>query len=327
LAGKCLNFTNKSSNEWNTRPTFGINPQTNQLIVDNGFRFNTEQFTVTDNHHTDFAEQPIQIGQTNSFSATVYAEKKLKVQEFLFGIPNVGESHLAELGVEVWYDLNGEIEDIKVIQKSDVIDADTISVTHEKSYCQVSDIEPRCDTTTVSMTFLEPLQDKVMAIKAIDWKNRDQKTYLNDGFDILGESLNPMNTKMIPSNVKYEGLLQVTQTEKYSPYWASEDGRIFEMNSFGSFKQINQSFERFQDTGTAYTRVHSGFGGVMAYELKRATQVFDASVYISELPDFIPYAPPTISERMTEEMKAKMLEQQQKAQEILDAMVKPQRNY
>jgi len=116
----------------------------------------------------------------------------------------------------------------------------------------------------------------------------------------------------------YDGLLKVTQMEKYSPYWTSEDGGMFEMNSFGSFKEINQKFERFQDTGTAYTRLHSGFGGVMAYELKRATEVFDASVYISELPDFIPYSPPVISERMTEEMKANMLEQEEIAKKILE---------
>ena len=63
------------------------------------------------------------------------------------------------------------------------------------------------------------------------------------GFDISGESLNPMLAKMIPSNVKNQGLLKVTQVAKYSPYWQGENGQMFEMNSFGSFKQINQSFE------------------------------------------------------------------------------------
>ncbi len=90
------------------------------------------------------------------------------------------------------------------------------------------------------------------------------------------------------------------------------------MNIFGSFKEINITFERFQDTGTAYTRVHSGFGGVMAYELKRATGIFDASELIKELSDYIPYSPPVISERMTEEMKAKMLEQEEIAKKIIE---------
>ena len=323
-----LDTGNSGDNQWDTRPTFGASHETRQdQIIDNGFRFNSEYFAVTDNRHTDFAQQSVDIGTVNSFSATVYADKKLKVQEFLFGIPNVGDAHLAELGVEVWYDLDGNIEDVKVVQKSDVIDADSITVKYEKSKCIATDADARCDTTTVSMTFLEPLKDKVMAIKAIDWKNRDRRTYLNEGFDIFGDSLNPMDTKMIPSNVKNQGLVQVTQMAKYSPYWTAEDGRMFEMNSFGSFKEINQSFERFQDTGTAYTRLHSGFGGVMTYEIKRATGVFDASDLIKELPDYIPYSPPEITEKRTEEMKEKMSEQEKIAKELLNARVQPQRNY
>jgi hypothetical protein len=276
---------------------------------------------------TDFAEQSVEIGTTNSFSATVYADKKLKIQEFLFGIPNVGEAHRAELGVEVWYDRDGNIDDVKVVQKSDVIDADTVSVSHEKTKCLATDAEPLCDTTTVSMTFLEPLLDKVMAIKAIDYALRDQRTFLNEGFDISGESLNPMLAKMIPSNLRDQGLLKVTQVAKYSPYWQGEDGRMFEMNSFGSFKQINKSFERFQDTGSAFSRLHSEFGGMLAYEQDRATDVFDSSKLISEVPESFAYIFPESGERVTDEMLKQMQLQAEIAQSILDEMDKQDRHY
>jgi len=301
-----------------TRPTFGVSHETFETIVDSGFRFNDQSFTINDNFHTPFAQQTVNIGEINTFEAKIYADKRLKVQEFLFGIPNVGEAHRAELGVEVWYDYNGEIEKVKAIQKSNVIDKETIVATHEKTKCQESDIEQKCDVTNVSIVFLESLKDKVMAVKAIDYKGRYQITYLNEGVEIAGESLNPMQTYLIPSNIRDGGLIKVTQLAKYSPYWQSDDGRMFEMNNFGSFKEINITFERFQDTGTAYTRVHSGFGGVMAYELKRATGIFDASELIKELPDYIPFSPPIISERMTAEMKQKMLEQEEIAKKILE---------
>jgi len=314
-------------NQWDTRPSFGVSHEMLQgLVVENGFRFNTEQFTLTDNHHTNFEQQSILIGTVNSFSATVYADKKLKVQEFLFGIPNVGEAHLAELGVEVWYDTAGNVDEVKVIQKSDVIDVSTLVVSHAKTKCLSSDQESRCDTTTVSMTFLEPLKDKVMAIKAIDFKNRDQRTYLNDGFDITGESLNPMLSTMIPSTVKHEGPLKVTQSAKYSPYWMAEDGRTFEMNSFGSFKQINQEFERFQDSGEARTRMHSGFGGIIQYEQNRALEIFDSTKLISELPDSFGYYF-EIQDRINDEMKQDILLQEKKAQKILDNMDRQNRDY
>ena len=266
------------SNSWDTRPTFGISHETrDEIIVDNGFRFNDQSFAIVDNHHTPFTEQFIELGTVNSFAAKVYADKNLKVQEFLFGVPQVGLGHLAEMRVEVWFDYDGEITDVKVNQKTEIIDRSSLIITHQKSKCQESDIEEKCDTTFMSAVFLEPLKDKVMAIKAMDFKLRDQTTYLNEGFDISGDSLNPLPTKMIPSNVKGEGLVKVTQTEKYSDYWASEDGRVFEMNSFGSFNQVNQEFHRFQDSGDAKTRLHSDFANKIKLEAEKATGIFDAS--------------------------------------------------
>jgi len=265
-------------NAWDSRPTFGVSHETREdIIVDNGFRFNGESFAVVDNHHTPFDEQIIELGAVNSFAATVYADKDLKVQEFLFGIPEVGMGHLAEMRVEVWFDNTGEIQDVKVNQDSEIIDRASLIVTHQKSKCQAIDIEENCDTTFMSAVFLEPLKDNVMAIKAMDFKLRDQTTYLNDGFDVSGDSLNPMNTKMIPSTVKYEGLIKVTQNEKYSKYWTTDDGRVFEMNSFDSFKQVNQEFKRFQDSGEPLTRQHSGFASLIEFEAERALKVFDST--------------------------------------------------
>jgi len=305
-------------NESNTRPTFGLSHENNKKIVDAGFSFNNQKFAIIDNFHTPFTELSVNIGELNSFDAKVYAEKGVKVQEFLFGIPQKGDAHLAELGVEVWFDLFGEIQDIKVIQKSNVIDIDSVTATQQKTKCLSSGGE-NCIVTNVSMIFLEPLRDKVMAIKAIDYKNRYQITYLNEGIDVSGDSLNPMNVIMIPSSERNEGLISLTQTEKYSHYWTTEDGRIFERNNFGSFKQINQTFERFQDTGEIRSRVHSGFGGIIANEQERATDVFDASELISELPDYTEHSPLKFSGRIDKEMKEKMESEQMRATDVFDA--------
>lgn len=310
--------SNSSSNQgYLAKPTFGISQDDEESMVDSGFKINNQTFAITDNFHTPFAKQPINIGEFNEFEATVYAEKNLKVQEFLFGIPEVGRANLAEVGVEVWYGLNGEISEVKVIQKTNVIDEDTIIATHEKIKCQESDAEEKCDNTKVSMMFLESLKDNVMAIKAIDYKNRYQITFLNEGVDIIGESLNPLQTEMIPSSVKGEGLIQITQTAKYSPYWVAADGRMFEKNDFNSFQEINIQFERFQDKGNAFTRLHSSFGGIIAYEENRATKVFDSSSFISELPDSYAYEFSN-QERLTDEMRKVMLEQEQIAVKYLE---------
>jgi hypothetical protein len=307
-------------NHWDTRPTFGVNHETREtMMVDNGFNFNGNFFTISDNHHTPFDQQTIEIGALNSFAATVYASKDLKVQEFLFGVPQIGMGHLAEMRVEVWFDYTGEISDIIVKQDTEVIDRSSLSITHQKVKCQEKDTEEKCDRTSMSAVFLEPLKDNVMAIKAMDFKLRDQTTYLNDGFDISGDSLNAMVTEMIPSPLKGEGLIKVTQNAKYSDYWSTDDGRIFEKNTFGSFKQINHEFKRFQDSGDPRTRLHSGFGGVMDYEKLRAQSVFNSTALQAELGEtFSHYI--TISERMTDEMYQEMLIQEHIAMKKLQEM-------
>jgi hypothetical protein len=308
----------KNKSEQYTKPTFGLDHENNQKIIDSGFKINNNTFSIKDNFHTPFAEQVINIGEENTFEAKIFSSKGLRVQEFLFGIPKVGEAHLAELGVEVWFDYEGEIREAKTVQKSNVIDEDTIIATHEKTKCKSSDIEEKCDSVKVTVVFLEPLKDKVMALKAIDYKNRYQITYLNEGVYVSGESLNPIKTKIILSNVKNKGLLKVTQVAKYSPYWTSEDGKMFEMNSFGSFKEINQSFERFQDTGNAFTRQHSEFGGILNYEQKRALNLFDSSKVISELPESFAHEFPETQSRMNESLKQQMLEQEKMAQKSIE---------
>jgi hypothetical protein len=89
------------------------------------------------------------------------------------------------------------------------------------------------------------------------------------------------------------------------------------MNSFGSFKQVNQSFERFQDSGNVFTRQHSDFGKIIDYEQNRAVRVFDSSKLISELPDSFGYHI-EMKERVDDKMKQQMLLQEQIAKELLE---------
>ena len=262
--------TTGSSNKHLTRPTFGISHETYRPVVTEGFSFNGQTFDITDNWHTDFERQSIIIGQNNTFAAKVYAPKDLRIQEFLFGIPKIGEAHNAELGVEVHYDYQGNVDGAKIIQKTDVIDAESFSGISYPSKCMPSDTDERCVTTEVTLRFLEPLQYDVMAIKAIDWDGRPQTTYLNEGFDISGDSLNPMKTISIAGNVKYEGMITVTQNAKYSKYWTAQDGRVFERNDYGTFTMIPQEFTRYQDSGEPLTRMHSEYSALIQIEKTKA---------------------------------------------------------
>jgi len=126
-----------------------------------------------------------------------------------------------------------------------------------------------------------------------------------------------MKTEMIPSGLKGGGLVQVTQVSKYSQYWKTEDEKLFERNSFGSFQEINSEFKRFHDLGDAKTRSHSEFGLVLNYEKARAEKTFDASKILSKLPDTFHYDF-KITERINDEVKNQMKIQEQLAKRILD---------
>jgi len=214
-----------------------------------------------------------------------------------------------------------------IIQKTEVIDEESLSIVAERVNCSPNDQSETCYKTTFIFKLREKLKDEVVAFNTIDTLRQNNLFYLNEGFEITGDSINPMLSNMIPSNVRNEGLLQVTQVAKYSPYWVSDDGRTFEMNSYGSFKQINITFERFQDTGTAYTRMHSGFGGIIQYEQNRALEIFDSSNLVSELPESFAYIYPETGQRITDEMRQEMLLQEEIAQRIVDEMDRKSRHY
>jgi len=267
--------TGASSNEHKTRPTFGLSHETFTQFVTGGFTFNENTFDVTHNFWTPFEIQTIKIGEVNTISSTVYAPKELHVQEFLFGIPVVGEAHKAELGIEIFYTNDGVISSVNVVQETEIIDADSLVVTYTETACSSDDTEKVCDTTVLNMVFLEPLRDNVMALKAIDYKGRTQITYLNEGFDISGESLNPMVTKMIPGPEKYEGSIKVTQTAKYSNLWLADDNRAFTSNDAESFVLVFQPNKRLSDdpNTNAMTRMHSHFDVLKGMENYKASLV------------------------------------------------------
>ena len=64
--------------------------------------------------------------------------------------------------------------------------------------------------------------------------------------------------------------------------------------------------------------MHSGFGGIIAYEQNRALDMFDASTLVSELPSSFAYIFPETGQRITEEMRQAMLLQEQIAKEFLE---------
>lgn len=252
-------------------PTSGLDWKTNRQIVDGGFKMNNVSFDLDDNWHTDFAKQNVKVGSLNSFGVKTFAQNGgLWIQEFAFGIPEIGEYNDAEALVEVHYNYDKTIKETKIIQNSGVINEGSLFATTNQVSCS-NDYSMMCYSTELKFIFDEPLKDDVMAIKSIDLSRRSMHpTYLNEGINVFGDSLTPSNTLQIAGTEKYEGLITVTQSEKYSDLWIAEDGRIFEM--FGesdSFKLVNQEID-----GTMNDRVSDE---LKQWTQKNALSVFDSA--------------------------------------------------
>ena len=224
-----------------TSPTSGNDWNTFENLVEGGITVDRVSFTLTDNWYTPFEQIQIETGSTHTFGVKTFAVNGgLMVQEIAFGIPEVGYYQDAESLVEVHYDWDKTILELVVVQDTDVLNV--LSVSTDQVLCR-SESDAICYQTNLTIKFNEPLKDQVYAVKAFDMTRRSMMPhYFNEGINIFGDSLNPMLTMQIASTEKYEGLILITQTEKYSNLWIAEDGRIFDSDNL--YTQTNKVIQK-----------------------------------------------------------------------------------
>ena len=275
-----------SEQEYRTQPTFGLDHQTQFVMVQGGFTANGKVFDITNNFHTDFPKQAILVGQTNTFSAKAYAVHILNSVEFMFGIPEVGFANMAEAAIEVTIDRDLNIVNIRVVQNDNLIDPSSVSASAMMTQCK-SGASNSCYFVTISARFNEAPLNDIFALKGTDFTRRNHLTFLNEGFTIFGDSLNPATTLMIAANVKgSSGLMEVTQIDKRNDIWVDESENEYERNSFGSFaKTTTEHVVRDDPMVKVMTRYNSNFDLMKQNELDKATAIFDSSLIQKELPD------------------------------------------
>ncbi len=279
-----------NDNKHRTSPTSGLDWTTHKQIVTDGFRINDFKVTLDNNWWTDFPEKQIIVGIPNEFEIKTYAQNGgLMIQELCFGLDEVGLINTAEVCLEAWYDYQQNIVDVKVIQDTNVINEDLLKVSTSEEYCDIDGM--KCTVTLFyDVVFMEHLKNKVMAIQSIDQSRRTMMpTSLNDGIVILGEPLNPMLTRQIAGIEKGEGLITITQVEKYSDLWVTDDGRIFERyGESDSFRLTNIETKRITDTGHVNSRSHSAWDMLIEHQNEIAKKYFDSSKIQNPDKGFVP---------------------------------------
>jgi len=283
----CRGGGGSDASEYLSKPTFGLDHKTGVVQVEGGFTANGKIFDVTDNWHTDFERQAILVGQTNTFSAKAHADHVINIVEFMFGIPEVGFAHMAEASIEVTIDRDQNVTNVQVNQNGNLIDPGSVSATAVMAQCKTGDADKKCYFITVSGIFNEALMNDIFALKGIDFLRHFHLTYLNEGFTIFGNSINPATTLMIASNVKgSSGLMEVIQIDKRNDMWVDKSGIEYERNSFDSFIRTTPVVVVRDDPMVkVMTRLNSNFEAMKQYELDKATAIFDSSLIQKELPD------------------------------------------
>ena len=275
-----------SSNEHYKKPTFGLSHLTESLIVNNGMCLNDSCVDVV-SWHTKYPEDKILIDTTNYLQAKMYTDKTLRYVEFFFGVPRPGDASNAEVFVKVSLSRNYtspnnyDVTGISTIDTEGLLDGTVTAATIQPSKCLSADAEPSCHTVTLQFDFNEAPIHKAFAIAAVDMDRRVHTNYFNDGFVVLGESLNPADMHHVANSGKYHSneyasthQLTLTQTDRAKNLWADQWGFAWTQNDHGTWLQLERDeFVRHQDDiSSVMTRVNSNYDSMISHERDRALQ-------------------------------------------------------
>ena len=225
----------------------------------------------------------LQTGIKYEMSAKAYSPRGLKIVEFMFGVPEVGKTHLAEASVAVWLGNNNYPWQNNVtyypaeyiIYQKDKIISDDIVTMWKEDKCNDTMVTI-CQTVLIFLRFNEtPLHD-VFGIKAIDQVGRYIITSFNEGIKIDGESFNPPKKDFMPYGRL--GLIEMTQIDKKNDIWTSPYAINYTRNDVGSWFQLTPTpFPIIHDNWKVDTRMASYWDDKILLEQIKAKYVFDSS--------------------------------------------------
>lgn len=284
---------NGSDNKHRTKPTFGLSHQTYMPVVECGYSHNGICYDITDNWYTPFDKVEIKTGVPQEIIIKGYFPKGIKTIGWGL-VPEVGMYHKAEVKIQVYIDHNDEIEYEKLYteQKHNILNMTNIVYEYYEEPCGY--IESTCDVLKMSnvIFMVEPIFEKI-AIYGVDLNGRTQATFLNEGYDIFGESLNePLLDKVSVGKggalyPQRAGTVDLTLVEYKTNTWQDEYGYLWQGDNYKSFKIISTipvPIKAPDKITTIIDRSHSEFYKITEIELKRALEIFDASMLINELP-------------------------------------------
>ena len=263
-------------------PTFGKDDN-NFLIVTNGFTYNGNSTDVT-GYYTEFPLITVVTNQTNTVTVKVFENRgvnNIKLIQFGLGMPEVGSPlNKAQTLLEFSLD-NTEIDKVVKVDKNNLVDI--INATTSLVGCK-SDVGDDCLQLSVDYIYRDQPKYNIMAINAIDFSKNTWNYYLNDGIEVIGDSLNePLTQKVAVSKggalyPQKSGLTILTLSDYKTDTWIDEFRYIWSTNEHGPYLvDIILPPEQTPDVISPWSgysdRLHSEFGKYVKIEQEKASIV------------------------------------------------------
>ena len=213
-----------------TRPTFGVDHAMGSIqTVSNAISLNGFIINIDDNYYTEVPLQTLKVGQENKWSAKVYAERGLKSISFLIGLPEIGMANYAESEIIVEFNSDGTKKSVEVIQKDGIVNKDSVRVNTWNTTCTPNDAVAKCKSVSIGFKLNQSPLNKVFANQAIDFKLRQQTTSFNEGFEVLGNSLNPAPVFNVAQNGIIHDLTWIDPTFLDRTIAMDENGDLWQL--------------------------------------------------------------------------------------------------
>ena len=232
-----------------TPPTIGLNLEF-QRVVENGFSYNNNPVDVIA-WHTPYPLITATVNQINTVEITAYDNQGifyLDMVQFGLGLEDFGQSlHdvevLIEVHLEPLYSENKVIVEKVVIRDRDnLIDTYSVFAVTETVQCMDDKLDNECLKITLQYSYREATINNMMVVNVVDNSRNSQNFYLNDGVEVIGESMNIAPYVIISNkqtSQQTENLtLTLTRTDKVNHIWMDENGIEYLKVSENRFDRI-----------------------------------------------------------------------------------------
>ena len=274
-----------SSSGDNSAPTMGTST-TGKRLIDDGFMYNNNPVDVT-NFHTEYPLVRTPVGVQNTLDLKVLENQGINHIEFVsvhFGVPQI---HAQGEAIITYYPFN---DYTKIHDPNNLLGEIDISLDPVK--CKANSEKERCVKFSLDHSFNEAPMHDIVRVTIADKTRNHADVFFNDGIEVYGDSLNPPNTASIAAQGNDRGLIHLTQTDRTQELWIDQEQNIWTKNIMGNFFQVTPNkYTSVNDDSVSsqgYDRIQPIFRAYMEDQELFAMQVWDGTLILSDIPDYIP---------------------------------------